>query len=86
MQDFATKYRNARKAAGLSQGAVQLLLKIPTRTQQHWESGERLPPEYIQLLVLNELSRHSVNELIPGLLALADQLQEELTQTQPESK
>lgn len=86
MQDFATKYRNARKAAGLSQGAVQLLLKIPTRTQQHWESGERLPPEYFQTLLLNELSRHSANELTPDLLSLADQLQEDLTQTQPETK
>lgn len=57
MQDFATEYRSARKAAGLSQETITEILKIPTRTQQHWESGERLPPEYVQILLLDKLQQ-----------------------------
>lgn len=84
MQDFATEYRNARKNAGLTQGAVQQLIKIPTRTQQQWEAGDRIPPEYVQILVLNELKRHSPDELILPLMELANQLTEKLSQ--PETK
>ena len=82
MQDFATEYRNARKGAGLTQGAVQQLIKIPTRTQQQWEAGDRTPPEYVQILVLNELKRYSPDELILPLLDLANQIAE----SHPETK
>lgn len=82
MQDFAIEYRNARKGAGLTQGAVQQLMKIPTRTQQQWEAGDRIPPEYVQILVLNELKRHSPDELILPLLDLANQIAE----SHPETK
>jgi DNA-binding transcriptional regulator YiaG len=57
MQDFGTEYRSARKAAGLSQETIAEILKIPTRTQQHWESGERFPPEYTQILLLDKLQQ-----------------------------
>lgn len=65
MQDFGTEYRNARKAAGLSQETIAEILKIPTRTQQHWESGERFPPEYTQILLLDKLQQLTPAKIIP---------------------
>ena len=55
MENFPTRFRESRISAGLTQQNITDILKIPTRTQQHWESGERLPPEYVQLLVLDRL-------------------------------
>lgn len=65
MESFATEYRNARRAAGLSQETITEILKIPTRTQQHWESGERLPPEYVQILLLDKLQ-----QLTPAIITV----------------
>lgn len=48
--------KEARKKAGLTQGKMRDLMKIPLRTIQSWEAGDREPPEYVQILVLEKLS------------------------------
>lgn len=52
---FARELQAARKAAGLSQQGMADRTLIPLRTLQKWEIGERIPPEYVQRFVLNEL-------------------------------
>lgn len=49
------EFKAARLAAGLTQKGMSELMKIPFRTIQQWESGERTPPSYVQRFVLNEL-------------------------------
>lgn len=51
--------KEARKKAGLSQARMSEILKIPKRTIENWETGERKPPEYVKRLVINELKRIS---------------------------
>lgn len=65
MGTFADKLRAARKAAGLSQQAMADRMLISKRTIEKWEIGKtgdeesqkkgRIPPEYVQRFVLNEL-------------------------------
>lgn len=55
MENFAKDLQEARKAAGLSQQGMANRTLIPLRTLQKWEIGERIPPEYVQRFVLNEL-------------------------------
>jgi transcriptional regulator with XRE-family HTH domain len=52
---FAQELREARAAAGLSQQGMADRTLISIRTLQKWEIGERVPPEYVQRFVLNEL-------------------------------
>lgn len=47
----------ARKAAGLTQAKMNQLMKVPMRTIQSWEAGDRIPPEYVQILVLEKLKQ-----------------------------
>jgi DNA-binding transcriptional regulator YiaG len=54
---FAEKLKIARKAARLSQKAMAASLAIPSRTIEEWEAGRRIPPEYVQRLLLMELAR-----------------------------
>ena len=55
MENFAKDLQEARKAAGLSQQGMANRTLIPLRTLQKWEIEERIPPEYVQRFVLNEL-------------------------------
>lgn len=55
MEQFAQAYHKARKSARLTQQDICSILKIPTRTQQEWEAGDRTPPEYVQILVIDKL-------------------------------
>lgn len=52
---FADKFKEARALTGLSQQKLADRMLIPKRTLQKWEIGERVPPEYVQRFVLNEL-------------------------------
>lgn len=47
----------ARKSAGLTQAKMNQLMKVPMRTIQSWEAGDRIPPEYVQILVLEKLEQ-----------------------------
>lgn len=49
------EFKAARLAVGLTQKGMSELMKIPYRTIQQWESGERTPPPYVRRFVLNEL-------------------------------
>lgn len=55
METFAEKLKAARAAVELSQQNMADLTLIPRRTIQDWEAGVRIPPEYVQRFVLNEL-------------------------------
>ena len=65
METFAEKLKKARKAAGLSQQDMADRMLISKRTIEKWEIGKtgdtdeqkkgRVPPEYVQRFVLNEL-------------------------------
>ena len=55
METFAEKLKAARKATGLSQQGMANQMLISKRTIEKWETGERIPPEYVQRFVLNEL-------------------------------
>lgn len=55
MENFAEKFKAARKAAGMTQQSIEDLMQIPRRTVQDWEKGKMIPPPYVQRLVLKEL-------------------------------
>lgn len=55
MTDFAERFKQARKAAGLTQQGMEEQMLIPRRTVQDWERGIFTPPPYVQRFVLNEL-------------------------------
>lgn len=47
--------KEARKKAGLTQGKMKEKMKVPLRTIQSWEAGDREPPEYVKILILEKL-------------------------------
>ena len=55
MEPFADRLRAARAATGMSQQKMADRMIISKRTIEKWETGERVPPEYVQRFVLNEL-------------------------------
>lgn len=55
MEDFAERFKAARKAAGLTQEEMLAAMDIPRRTVQDWERGIKAPPTYAQRLVLEKL-------------------------------
>lgn len=52
---FSERFKEARQATGLSVAKLSERMLIPKRTLQKWDSGERVPPPYVQRFVLNEL-------------------------------
>ncbi len=52
---FNEQLREARAATGMSQQKMADRMLISKRTIEKWETGERVPPEYVQRFVLNEL-------------------------------
>lgn len=54
-ETFAEKLRSARAETGMSQQKMADRMIISKRTIEKWETGERVPPEYVQRFVLNEL-------------------------------
>lgn len=55
METFAEKLKAARALTGLSQQKMADRTLISKRTIEKWETGERVPPDYVQRFVLNEL-------------------------------
>lgn len=55
METFAEKLRAARAETRMSQQKMADRMIISKRTIEKWETGERVPPEYVQRFVLNEL-------------------------------
>lgn len=52
---FSERFKEARNATGLSVPKLAERMLISKRTLEKWESGERVPPPYVQRFVLNEL-------------------------------
>lgn len=57
MNEFATTFRSARLAAGLTQQTMADHFEIPKRTIENWETAKRTPPPYVARLILAELTR-----------------------------
>ena len=55
METFAERLKAARAETGMSQQKMADRMIISKRTIEKWETGERVPPEYVQRFVLNEL-------------------------------
>ena len=56
MTAFCDELKSARAATGMSQQKMANRMLISKRTIEKWETGERVPPEYVQRFVLNELN------------------------------
>ncbi len=52
---FNERLRDARAATGMSQQKMSDRMLISKRNIEKWETGERVPPEYVQRFILNEL-------------------------------
>lgn len=57
-QTFAEQLKAARAAKGISQQRLAEWAHIPKRTIEAWETTERMPPEYVQYLVLDKISTY----------------------------
>ena len=56
--------KEARIAAGLTQQEMSERLGIPKRTIENWEQGNRVPPDYVERLVVEKLqSMGKIKEL-----------------------
>lgn len=53
---FSEKLKTARISSGLSQKALADKIEVPFRTYQSWELGDRVPPKYVQNLLLEKLN------------------------------
>ena len=47
----------ARKRSGLSQKELSLLLGVPKRTIENYESGVRVPPDYVMDLLIEQINK-----------------------------
>lgn len=55
--EFSSALRDARSKAGFTQQSMADVMEIPKRNIENWETGVRIPPVYVQRLILNELQR-----------------------------
>lgn len=60
------KIKEARLNAGLTQAKMSEVFKIPKRTIENWETGNRKPPEWAEMLVIEKLKemREDIMELL----------------------
>lgn len=49
--------REARLKANMTQQEVSTMLEIPLRTLKGWELGQRVPPVYVEKLVVEKLQQ-----------------------------
>lgn len=54
-QTFAEELRAMRTEAGWSRPKMVDRVGVPLRTIEDWESEKRIPPDYVQRLVLDRL-------------------------------
>ncbi|MDR3149530.1 MAG: helix-turn-helix transcriptional regulator [Oscillospiraceae bacterium] len=55
-QGFALQLYTLRYRKGITQRAVSKLTWVPLRTVENWEAGTRVPPQYLQGVVLEKIS------------------------------
>lgn len=60
------KIKEARLNAGLTQAKMSDVFKIPKRTIENWETGNRKPPKWAEMLVVEKLKemREDIIELL----------------------
>ena len=56
---IANEIKAARQKAGLTQVDLHLLLGIPQRTIEAWETGERTPSKYLVNLLVFYLKHYN---------------------------
>lgn len=54
---FGIRFKTMRNDMGLSQTDLGKLLEISRNTIKDWEGEKRIPPTYVQRLLLKELTR-----------------------------
>lgn len=54
---FGSEFKELRLQTGLSQIDLGKILEIPRNTIRDWELEKRVPPVYVQRLLLKELNR-----------------------------
>lgn len=54
---FGSEFKELRLQTGLSQVDLGKILEIPRNTIRDWELEKRVPPVYVQRLLLKELNR-----------------------------
>lgn len=54
---FGNEFKELRLQTGLSQVDLGKILEIPRNTIRDWELEKRVPPVYVQRLLLKELNR-----------------------------
>lgn len=54
---FGNEFRELRLQTGLSQVDLGKMLEISRNTIKDWEAEKRVPPAYVQRLLLKELTR-----------------------------
>ena len=52
---FSDQLHELRAELHITQREAYTALEVPQRTYEHWESGDRTPPEYIQRIILRQL-------------------------------
>ena len=57
-QTFAEQLKSARAEKGLSQQRLSDWAHIPKRTIEAWETADRVPPDYVQYLVLDKIGTY----------------------------
>lgn len=62
-QTYAEQLKAARAATGLSQAKLAEWSTVPRRTIEDWETGRRIPPDYVQHLVLDKISTYKKQSL-----------------------
>lgn len=50
------KIKEARKNAGITQAEMSIMLGIPKRTIEDWETEKRTPPQWVSNLVIEKLN------------------------------
>ena len=47
--------QEAREQAGLSRAEMSRVFEIPLRTLEEWDAGRRIPPPYVEKLIIEKL-------------------------------
>ncbi len=55
MENFNVVLKTARLEKELTQKKLSEILKIPKRTVEDWEANKRIPPEYVQDLIIEKI-------------------------------
>lgn len=72
---FAEKLKEIRKKYNYTQKQLSEKFEIPKRTIENWEGEKRLPPEYIQKIIIKYLNQEDALDHPVQLAPLEDQTQ-----------